>query len=57
MGMEAPILANPYYSKPFSVFSFASETTLVIVLLQKNKYGDDEPIAFFSKVMRDFEQK
>ena len=44
-------------TKPFSIFSFASETTLVAILLQKNEYSHDQPIAFFSKVMRDAELK
>lgn len=34
---EAPTLANPDYTKPFNLFSFASKTTLAIVLLQKNE--------------------
>ena len=54
---EALTLASPNYSLPFSIFSFASETTLTVVLLQKNINGDDQPIAFFSKVMRDVELK
>lgn len=52
---KAPTLASPDYSSPFSIFSFASETTLAAILLQKNRNGDDQPIAFFSKVMRDVE--
>lgn len=52
---EAPTLANPDYSSPFIIFYFASKTTLVVVLLQKNTNGDDQPIAFFSIVMRDAE--
>ena len=35
--LEAPILASPNYSEPFNIFSFASETTLVVVILQNNK--------------------
>jgi len=50
---EAPTLASPDYTKPLSIFSFASETTLVVVLVQKNVDSHDQPIAFFSKVMRD----
>jgi len=50
-------LASPNYTKPFNIFSFASETTLVVVLLQKNEYSHDQTIAFFSKVMRDVELK
>lgn len=52
---EVPTLANPDYAKPFSIFSFASETTLFFVLLQKNEDSDEKPITFFSKVMRDAE--
>jgi len=54
---EAPTLASPDYTIPFSIFSFASETTLVVVLLQKNEDFRDHPISFFNKVMRDAELK
>jgi hypothetical protein len=36
---EAPVLASPYYLKEFLIFSFASEHTIVAVLLQKNEEG------------------
>ena len=35
----------------------ASEDTLSVVLLQKNKDGLEQPIAFFSKTLRDSELK
>lgn len=54
---EASILASPNYSEPFSTFSFTFETTLAVVLLQKNENGDEQPISFFSKVMRNVELK
>ena len=54
---EGPILASPNNSQPFSIFSFSSKTTLVVVILQNNKDGDDQPIEFFNKVMRDVELK
>eukprot|EP00253_Pinus_taeda_P030223 PITA_30223 len=54
---KAPTLTNPDYTKPFSIFSFTSETTLDAVVLQKNEDSHDPPIAFFSKVMRDVEIK
>eukprot|EP00253_Pinus_taeda_P008689 PITA_08689 len=54
---EAPTLASLDYTKPFSIFSFASETTLAAVLLQKNEDSHDQPIGFFSKVMKDVELK
>ena len=52
---EAPVLASPDYLKDFLIFSFASEHTLAAVLLQKNEEGFEQPIAFFSKILRDAE--
>ena len=54
---EPPILSNPDYTKPFNIFSFSYDTTLAIVLLQKNDNQDEQPFSFFSKVMRDVELK
>lgn len=47
---EAPTLAIPDYSSPFSIFSFSSETILDVVLLHKNTNGDDQPIASIPKL-------
>jgi hypothetical protein len=47
--VEAPVLASPDYTKYFFIFSFALEETIVVVLLQKNEEGYDQPIAFFSR--------
>jgi hypothetical protein len=52
---EAPVLASPDYLKDFLIFSFASEHTVATVLLQKNEEGFEQPIAFFSKSLRDVE--
>jgi hypothetical protein len=52
--IEEPILINPYYSKEFPIFSFASHDTLVVVL-QKNSDGMEQPISFFRRVLRDAE--
>ena len=38
-------------------FSNASEETIAVVLLQKNKEGLEQPISFFSRVLRDAELK
>ena len=54
---EAPVLAGPDYAKPFMIFSFASPHTITGVLLQKNEEGYEQPIAFFSQVLRDAELK
>lgn len=44
---DAPILRAPNYSMPMHIFSFASFHTIVVVLLQKNEEGFEQPIAFF----------
>jgi hypothetical protein len=54
---EAPVLESPNYLKEFFIFSFASEHTIAAVLLQKNEEGFEQPIAFFSKSLRDVELK
>jgi hypothetical protein len=35
--IEAHVLVSPDYSKEFLIFSFSSEETFVVVLLQKNE--------------------
>jgi hypothetical protein len=47
--VEEPVLASPDYTKYFFIFSFASDETIVVVLLQKNEERHDSPIAFFNK--------
>eukprot|EP00253_Pinus_taeda_P001901 PITA_01901 len=49
---SAPILISPNYTQDFILFSFASEHTLVVVLMQKRE-GAEKPIAFFSWIIRD----
>jgi hypothetical protein len=39
------------------IFSFASENTIVVVLLQRNEQGYEKPISFFRKTLRDSELK
>jgi hypothetical protein len=55
--IQAPILISPYYSKEFMIFSFASENTIVVVLMQRNEQGYEQPISFFRKTLRDSELK
>ena len=50
---EVPILASPYFSKYFLIFSFYSEHMVEGVLLQKNHEGYEHPIAFYNKTLRD----
>jgi hypothetical protein len=51
------VLVSSDYSWDFIIFSFASEDTIVGVLLQKNKYDCEQPIAFMRKTLRDVEVK
>jgi len=46
-------LVSPQFDKEFLIFSFASQEIIVEVLLQKNQEGYEQPISFFSKVLRD----
>lgn len=48
---------EPNYTKPMHVFSFASFHTVDAVLLQKNKDGFGQPIAFFGKYLQAVELK
>jgi hypothetical protein len=52
---EALVLISPNYSKDFLIFSFASSDMVVVVLLQTNEAGLEQPIAYFSRSLRDVE--
>lgn len=54
---EAPILKSLDFSKPFQIFSFASFHAVVVVMLQKNKEGFEQPNVFFSKSLQATESK
>jgi hypothetical protein len=54
---EAHVLISPDYSKDILIFSFASFDIVVVVLLQKNVEGLDQPISFLSRALRDIEVK
>jgi hypothetical protein len=49
------ILVSLNYDKEFFIFSFSSEHTIVVVLLQKNEENQGKPIASFSRSLRDVE--
>lgn len=50
--MEAPTLISPDYNE-FHIFSFSSEDTIAVVLLQIDEEGSEYLVAFFSKNLRD----
>lgn len=52
-----PILRAPNYDKTMLMFSFSSFHTIVVVLLQKNEEGYEQPIAFFRKSLQVVELK
>ena len=54
---EAPVLISPNFEKKKLTFSYASEETIAVVLLQKNDDGFEQPIAFFSRALGDAELK
>lgn len=50
---KTPVLISPDFTKDFFIFSFASKHIVVVVLLQKNMKGQEQPIAFFNKALID----
>eukprot|EP00253_Pinus_taeda_P005904 PITA_05904 len=50
---QTPVLTNPQFDREFIIFSFASQHTIAAVLLQKDDQGNEKPIAFFSRALRD----
>lgn len=47
---KTPVLVSPKFDRDFIIFSFASEHTIVVVLLQKNDQGYEQPIAFLANL-------
>eukprot|EP00253_Pinus_taeda_P036690 PITA_36690 len=50
---QTPVLTSPQFDRDFIIFSFASEHTIAAVLLQKDDQGNEKPITFFSRALRD----
>ena len=50
---NTPVLTSPKFDRDFIIFSFASEHTIVVVLLQNDDQGCEKPIAIFRKSLRD----
>ena len=50
---KTPVLISLDFKKDFIIFSFSSEHTIAAVLLQKNDHSYEQPIAFFSRTLRD----
>jgi len=50
---QTPVLTSPQFDRDFIIFSFASQHTIAAVLLQKDNQGNENPIALFSRALRD----
>ena len=46
--LEAPALYNPYFTKYFFLYTFAYDTSLVVMLTQKDDQNNERPIYFMS---------
>jgi hypothetical protein len=44
--MEAPSLMSPDFSQDFTLYTFASDRSYIVVLTQKNVKSNEIPIAF-----------
>ena len=54
---SAPVLATPVLDQPLVVETDASKLALETVLLQKNKEGKEQPIAYGSRKLNKYESK
>eukprot|EP00253_Pinus_taeda_P001603 PITA_01603 len=50
---QMPVLTSSQFDKDFIIFCFASDHTIAVVLLQKDDQGNEKPITFFSRALRD----
>lgn len=54
--INPPVLAIADFKKPFILMTDASEVALGSTLLQKNEFGDNLPVAYYSKKFTDSER-
>ena len=52
---SAPTLINPSFDKDFILYTLGGESNISAVLTQLNSEGTEQPIAFFSEVLKDYE--
>jgi hypothetical protein len=53
--VEAPSLMSPDFSRDFTLYTFASDWSYVVVLTQKNAKNNEVPIAFMSSAFKGVE--
>jgi hypothetical protein len=49
---DAPCLMSPDFSQEFTLYTFASDRSYVVVLTQKNAENNEVPIAFMSSALK-----
>lgn len=54
---EAPTLINPNFKKDFILYAFGSDDIISAVLCQQNDEGLEQPIAFCSRILHDYETR
>ena len=54
---NAPVLCHPNYKQDFIIYCYASEHTLLAILVQENDEGIQAPIAFMSVPLKNHESK
>jgi hypothetical protein len=50
--VDAPSLMSPDFSRDFTLYTFASDRSYVVVLTQKNVENNEVPIAFMSSAFK-----
>lgn len=53
--LEAPMLYNSEFGKEFLIYTFSSDTSLVVVLIQKDELKNEQPISFMSASLQGVE--
>ena len=54
---SAPTLINPNFEKDFILYTLGSESSISTVLTQTNDKIEEQPIAFFSEGLKEYEDK
>ena len=52
---SAPTLINPSFDKDFILYTLGGESSIFSILTQLNSEEIEQPIAFFSEGLRDYE--
>ena len=54
---SAPTLINPNFEKDFILYTLGGESSIFSVLTQTNDKNEEQPIAFFSEGLKEYEDK